>query len=68
MYVTNIKNVEMNNIYKCNKNIGKWLIERSIPVLSIDENEIYYFRDTDLLKEVLSNLPLYLKYFQKGGN
>jgi len=58
MYIKNVEDIK--NTYDCTPFVGKWLIEKSFPVLSIS-NGRYYFSDTELLREVLSTIPIWIK-------
>lgn len=51
----------MPSAFKCKKILANYLIyERNLPVLNVDEN-FYYFVDSELLREILESLPLWLK-------
>lgn len=74
MYVINAEK-SMPKVYKCNGLIANWLImQKSIPLLEREDAETWLFADTDLLREVLEDLPFYLKVgsaitnrIRKGG-
>jgi hypothetical protein len=58
MYIANVS--DMNQAYSCTPFIGKWLIEKNFPVLSLKDGK-YYFAETELLKEVVDTIPLWMK-------
>jgi hypothetical protein len=61
MYIVNATKEMLNTWYKCNKLIGKYIeTNLHIPMIHRDNNH-YYFVNTELLKEALNYLPLYLK-------
>ena len=67
MYIRNVDAIK--NQFKCGKLIALFLCEeKGLPVLGQDE-QYYYFSNTDLLKEVLKNAPFYIKtYLWLEGN
>ena len=59
MYIKNSE--QLKEVYRCNGVIAKYLmVDCSIPLLS-REGRIFVFSDTPVLKEVLENLPFWLK-------
>jgi hypothetical protein len=51
--------------FKCKKKLAEYLIyKKHFPVFNVDET-YYYFVNTDLLKEVLEGLPLWMKIANK---
>jgi hypothetical protein len=51
--------------FACHKLLANYLIyEKNLSVLDVD-NDYYYFNDNDLIREILSNLPLWLKILNK---
>ena len=58
MYIKNVS--DMKKTYNCTPLVGKWLIEKNFPVLSIS-NGTYYFSDSELLREVLLTMPMWIK-------
>lgn len=61
MYILNHK-VIINQKFKCRKAVANYLINNGVPLLS-REDDLYYFADTDLLKNTLENAPLWIKLF-----
>ena len=62
VYITNIDDAyPEHRMYKTNKYIASWLINRNIPLLGKSKDGRFCFAKTDLLKEVLENLPFYYK-------
>lgn len=60
-FITNPTKQQLDSWFKCNKLIGKYLeVNLHIPMIYCDK-QYYYFVNNELLKEVLDNLPLYLK-------
>jgi len=50
--------LKMNNKYKCNKHVMKYLVYRcKLPILAID-GDSFYFTDNDILRECLKRMPL----------
>ena len=58
MYIRNVS--DMGKTYSCTPFIGKWIQEKNFPVLSIFGGR-YYFADTELLREVISTIPVWMK-------
>jgi hypothetical protein len=59
MYIINPSVVE--NQYKCNGIIAKYLMyDCNLPLLSKNKG-VFYFADTELLKECLEKLPFWMK-------
>lgn len=58
MYIRNISS--MGRTYSCTRFIGEWIKEKNFPVLSIENNR-YYFADTELLREVIERIPIWMK-------
>lgn len=58
MYIRNIS--DMGKTYNCTPLVGKWIQEKNFPILSILDGR-YYFSDTELLREVISNIPVWMK-------
>ncbi len=62
MYVVNPDIIKENKLYKTNGIIANWLINsKNIPLFGRGKNGEWYFANTDLLKEVLENIPFYYK-------
>jgi hypothetical protein len=56
------------NTYKCVKMIADYLIyEKNLPVFDVDKN-FYYFRESELLDEILGSMPIWLKLIDKLTN
>lgn len=52
-------------IYKCNGLIATWLMrEKNIPLLGRDKDK-FCFAKTDLLEEVLKDIPFWLRLGEK---
>jgi hypothetical protein len=66
MFILNSNSKILENAYKCNEKLAKYLIyDCNIPLLAIDKDK-YLFSRTKQLDNVLNNLPLWikiLKYF-----
>jgi hypothetical protein len=60
MYITNIDDIKDVKVFRCGKRLSDWLIEKNIPLLSIDKNRRYCFVDNELLREVLGNKPFFI--------
>ena len=61
MYIINSDNLPPERLYKTNGVIANWLMtQKSMPLLS-RENGSFIFADTELLREVLKDLPFYLR-------
>jgi hypothetical protein len=61
--ITNVYNIP--NKFKCKKLLANYLqYERNLPLLSVEKND-YWFTDNSLLREILQNLPLWLKILNK---
>ena len=60
MYIKNV--LDIKRTYDCTPLVGKWLIEKNFPILSISHRR-YYFSDTELLREVLLSAPIWIKVF-----
>ena len=66
MYVNNINSFPENKIYRCSGIIANWLIrEKNIPLLGKSKNGEFCFSKTDLLEEVLEQIPFYFKIAEK---
>lgn len=50
--------------YKCNKYVGKYLIEKGIPVLH-KKGKIYHFSVTDSLEKTIKDMPIMYKILDK---
>ena len=51
------------NKYSCNKMMGMYLVySKHVPLLSV-VGDRYYFANTFELREILDNLPFYMKIF-----
>jgi hypothetical protein len=61
MYIRNPSSIS--KTLKFNSIIGKYIINKGVPVVSI-ENGKYLFTDTNKLQEVVQSLPFYLKIFK----
>jgi hypothetical protein len=55
---------KIKNKFECNYVVAKYLMDRNIPLLSI-KGGIYYFADTELLKEIWGNAPFWIKILHK---
>lgn len=63
MYITNPQILPKEKLYKCSKQISKWLqYEHNIPLLG-NEGEYFYFAKTDELEQALLRLPFWLKLY-----
>jgi hypothetical protein len=62
MYIVNHQVIE--DKYSCRKTVTNYLIKHGVPLLS-SEKDVYYFADTDLLKSVIAESPLWIKLFCK---
>lgn len=61
--IANVYNVP--NKFKCKKLLANYLqYEKNLPLLSVDKN-YYWFTDSPMLREILQNLPLWLKVLNK---
>lgn len=61
MYIVNPNLLNQEKLYVCNGIIANWLMtQKSIPLLSKTDSGEFIFAKTDLLKEVLQELPFYL--------
>ena len=63
MFIKNIKDFPSHELYKTNRLIGGYLISRGFPVLSIEDDKLYYFHVTYELELELTKIPWYLKPF-----
>jgi len=60
MYIVNTDSLPQDKLYKCNGIIANWLMkEKSVPLLGKSKTGEYVFSKTELLDEVLKNLPFY---------
>lgn len=59
MYIQNIDIIKSKKL-ECNKIISDYLVSRSIPLLS-RQGEIYIFSFTDIVEELIQNIPKKLK-------
>ena len=59
MYIQNISIIKSKKL-ECNKIISDYLMSRNIPLLS-RQGEIYIFSFTDIVKELIENIPRKLK-------
>lgn len=59
MYVQNFEIIKT-RLFKCNSKLAEYIKERNIPVLH-SKNGIYHFVYTDLLKEIVENIPKELR-------
>lgn len=66
MFIRNIESINQDNVYKCNKVIGRYIVSKGIPLLSMDGNKMV-FALTDELKEVLDKKPILLHIAEKVG-
>lgn len=64
MFISNVEKVS--DYFVCGKIIGDYVLEHGIPLLSRKGNK-YYFKKTKVLKEVIDDMPFYLKIFIKRG-
>jgi hypothetical protein len=60
MYIVNHQAIE--DKFSCRKTVANYLIKHGVPLLS-SENDVFYFADTDLLKSVIVESPLWIKLF-----
>jgi len=64
MFVNNVG--VLNNIYKCNKKFGEYIVNHyNIPVLSISDNT-YFFSKTEELSLAIKKIPFITKLFYGG--
>lgn len=66
MFINNLKE-NHSRFYYCNKIVGKYLIRKGIPLLSIS-NRMMIFSKTKELQEVIDKMPLYIKIISKAGD
>jgi len=59
MYIQNAEVIKSKKI-ECNRIISDYLMSRNIPLLS-RKGEIYIFSFTDIVKELIENIPKKLK-------
>ena len=63
MYITNIKSIPQEKVYKCRNSISHWLqYEQHLPLLG-KEGDFYYFAKTYELEQALLKLPFWLKFY-----
>jgi hypothetical protein len=60
MYIRNFNELPPHKIYWCNGLISNWLLEKGFPLLCKDGRK-FGFAKTELLEEILLNIPFYLK-------
>lgn len=56
-----IKNYEVVPNIKTCKEVGKYIISRGVPLLSLDNDGSYIFANTEIVRNILNNLPISLK-------
>ncbi len=66
MFIRNIKDLNVEKHYICNKTIGNYLVKNGIPLLSRIDDKMVFVK-TNKLQEVLNSMPFYIKLFGKGG-
>ena len=60
-----IRNHEIiKNKFECGKRVADYLMRLGIPLLSVEDNK-YYFRETQNLKEALNKVPLIIKLIDR---
>lgn len=66
MYVVNPETLK--NQYECNSIIAKYLMDNNIPLLA-QQCGIFYFANTDALKNELEKMPFWLRVYKylRGG-
>jgi hypothetical protein len=65
MFITNL-DTKSSKYYECGKTIGDYLIKSGIPLLSRNDNKMY-FSKTRKLQKVLKSMPFYLQALVKVG-
>lgn len=56
-----IRNSEViKNKFSCNKVVANYLQKNGVPLLSVKDNK-YFFIENNRLKEVLDNMPFWMK-------
>jgi hypothetical protein len=53
------------NKYRCNKRMANYLMyDRNLPLLGVSGKN-YYFAETELLKEILKQVPVWVRFLNK---
>lgn len=65
MYISNTNDLK-NKYYECSSLIGKYLIKKGIPLLSLNGKKMV-FSKTKRLQKVIDNMPFYLQVLIKVG-
>ena len=65
MFITNSEKLSEDVVFRCNKRLGRYLIKHyKLPILSYNLEE-YIFSNTEQLKNIIKDLPLFVKLFYK---
>lgn len=60
-----IRNHEViKNKFECGKRVADYIMRLGIPLLSVEDNR-YYFRESEELKETLNKVPLIIRLMDK---
>lgn len=66
MFIRNINDMKISNVYTCGKTLGNFLIKKGFPLLGRDGDKMK-FSNTKELQETLSHLPVRFKILRKAG-
>jgi len=64
MYVINPTEDDLQSWFKCNHIIGKYLLEKGLPLIHIKNNK-YFFVKTELFNEVYKKIPFWMKALER---
>lgn len=66
MFIRNLNDMKISNIYTCGETLGKFLISEGFPLLGRDGKKMK-FADSERLQKVLNHLPTKLKILRRVG-
>jgi hypothetical protein len=63
MYVINPDREQLNSWFKCKRRVGEFLVnEKKMPLIHRSKG-YYYFVETEELKNIIKEVPLWMKLF-----
>lgn len=65
MYIINPTQEQLNSWYSCNKKMGEYLIHNLGAALVHKRKNKYYFINSYSFKELLNQVPIYIKIFDR---